>query len=71
MEMADLFNMAEVLDSLYLPRGPRIANVTDAGGAGIMATNALLSELVGEPARISDGNADELDLYTNRTIEQG
>ena len=32
-EVADLFNVAQVLDSRYLPRGRRLAIVTNAGGA--------------------------------------
>jgi acetyltransferase len=31
-EILDLFNCASVLDSRFLPTGPRIAIITNAGG---------------------------------------
>jgi len=42
-EIADLFNAAEVLGMQPLPRGPRLAIITNAGGPGVMATDALIS----------------------------
>lgn len=42
-EIADLFNSAEVLGMQPLPRGPNLAIVTNAGGPGVMATDAILS----------------------------
>jgi len=39
----DLFCSAEVLARGNLPQGPRLAIVSNAGGPGIMATDALLS----------------------------
>jgi len=42
-EIADLFNAAEVLGMQPLPQGPRLAIITNAGGPGIMATDALIS----------------------------
>lgn len=42
-EISDLFNVAEVLGAQPpLPKGPRLAIVTNAGGPGIMATDSLL-----------------------------
>ena len=41
-EIADLFNAAEVLGMQPLPRGPRLAIITNAGGPGVMATDALI-----------------------------
>jgi acetyltransferase len=41
-EVADLFHAAEVLDSRRLPVGPRMAIVTNAGGLGVMATDAIV-----------------------------
>ena len=41
-EIADLFDAAEILDSTKLPRGPRLAIVTNAGGPGVMATDSLI-----------------------------
>ena len=42
-EISDLFNCAEVLGTQPLPRGPNLAIVTNAGGPGIMATDALIA----------------------------
>jgi hypothetical protein len=41
-EVSDLFNTAEVLDSKYLPRGSKLAIVTNAGGFGVLATDTLI-----------------------------
>jgi acetyltransferase len=61
-EISDLFNVAEVLSAQPpLPKGPRLAIVTNAGGPGIMATDSLirrggtLAEL--SPATLSAMNA--------------
>jgi len=42
-EIADLFNAAEVLSTQPLPTGPRLAIITNAGGPGVMTTDALLA----------------------------
>src|ERR1041384_6017222 len=41
--IADLFYMAEVLSKQPSPRGPRLTIVTNAGGPGVLATDALIS----------------------------
>ncbi|HVB99670.1 MAG TPA: bifunctional acetate--CoA ligase family protein/GNAT family N-acetyltransferase [Candidatus Dormibacteraeota bacterium] len=41
--MADIFYMAEVLAKQPLPAGPRLAILTNAGGPGVLATDALVS----------------------------
>ncbi|MEZ4518047.1 MAG: bifunctional acetate--CoA ligase family protein/GNAT family N-acetyltransferase [Chloroflexota bacterium] len=51
--IADLFNMAEVLSKQPRPRGPRLTIVTNAGGPGVIATDALITT-GGELAPISD-----------------
>jgi acetyltransferase len=38
----DLFNMSGVLDLQPQPRGPTLAIITNAGGPGVMATDALM-----------------------------
>ena len=38
----DLFNMAEILAHQPSPRGPALAIITNAGGPGVMATDALM-----------------------------
>jgi acetyltransferase len=39
----DLFDCAELLARKRIPKGPRLAIVTNAGGPGVMATDSLLS----------------------------
>ncbi len=41
--IADLFYMAEALSKQPRPRGPRLSIVTNAGGPGVLATDALIS----------------------------
>ena len=40
--ISDLFYMAEVLSKQPQPRGPRLTIVTNAGGPGVLATDALI-----------------------------
>jgi acetyltransferase len=51
--IADLFYMAEVLSKQPSPKGPRLTIVTNAGGPGVLATDALIMG-GGELAEISD-----------------
>jgi acetyltransferase len=41
--IADLFYMAEVLSKQPSPRGPRLTIITNAGGPGVLATDALIT----------------------------
>src|SRR5215831_568767 len=41
--IADLFYMAEVLSKQPRPRGPRLTILTNAGGPGVLATDALIA----------------------------
>ena len=41
--IADLFYMADVLSKQPRPRGPRLAIVTNAGGPGVLAADALIA----------------------------
>ncbi|MGD0232140.1 MAG: bifunctional acetate--CoA ligase family protein/GNAT family N-acetyltransferase [Syntrophorhabdales bacterium] len=59
-EISELFAAAKVLDSERLPRGPRLAIVTGAGGPGVMATDALMEE-GGVLATLSDKSIEEID----------
>ncbi len=59
-EFSDLFNAAAVLDSKYLPRGGRLAIVTNAGGFGVMATDTLIS-LGGRLAELSEETREKLN----------
>src|SRR5271157_4217274 len=40
--VSDLFHMAEVLSKQPSPKGPRLTIVTNAGGPGVLATDALI-----------------------------
>ncbi|HEY9646226.1 MAG TPA: bifunctional acetate--CoA ligase family protein/GNAT family N-acetyltransferase [Chroococcidiopsis sp.] len=59
--ISDLFDMAEVLAKQPRPKGPRLTIITNAGGPGVLATDALigtggeLAEL--SPEAIADLNA--------------
>ncbi|MFW9932515.1 MAG: acetate--CoA ligase alpha subunit, partial [Candidatus Thorarchaeota archaeon] len=41
--MAELFDVANVFDDMYLPKGNRVAIITNAGGPGILTTDACES----------------------------
>ncbi len=59
-EIADLFNAAEVLGTQPLPKGPRLAIITNAGGPGVMATDALIAQ-GGKLAKLSQKTMDSLN----------
>lgn len=56
----DLFSMAQVLAKQPRPDGRRLTLVTNAGGLGVLATDALVSG-GGEVARLSAATVQELD----------
>ena len=58
-EISHLFDAAEVLHSRRLPRGPKLAIVTNAGGPGVVATDELISH-GGELAKFSKESTEEL-----------
>jgi acetyltransferase len=58
--IADLFYMAEVLAKQPRPRGPRLAIVTNAGGPGVLATDALIRN-GGELAELSGESFESLN----------
>jgi acetyltransferase len=59
-EIADLFNAAAVLGTQPLPKGPRLAIITNAGGPGVMATDALIA-MGGKVATLSKKTLDSLN----------
>ncbi|WP_372716356.1 GNAT family N-acetyltransferase [Novipirellula sp.] len=59
-ELADLFDCAELLAGQEAPAGPRLAIVTNAGGPGVMATDALLQRN-GTLAELSEASLEKLD----------
>lgn len=66
MGVARVFNIGEIFDCADLvgrpkvPKGPRLAVLTNAGGPGVMATDALVAA-GGVLARLSDATMRELD----------
>lgn len=58
--IAELFNMAEALDKQPVPPGPKLMMVTNAGGAGVLATDALLGA-GGELAELAPETVEQLN----------
>jgi acetyltransferase len=56
----DLFNMAEVLSKQPRPLGPRLTIVTNAGGPGVLATDALITS-GGELAELTAETISQLN----------
>ncbi len=66
--IAELFNLAEALDKQPPPRGPKLMIVTNAGGAGVLATDALLAA-GGELADLSPSHCAEAGCRPSRALE--
>ena len=60
--IAELFEMADVLGKQPRPRGRRLAIVTNAGGPGVLATDALLGA-GGELAALRPATLDALNAH--------
>jgi acetyltransferase len=60
--IADLFYMSETLSKQPRPRGPRLTIITNAGGPGVLATDALIGE-GGELAPISPDTIEQLNAF--------
>lgn len=60
--IADVFYIAEVLAKQPRPKGPRLTILTNAGGPGVLATDALITE-GGELSVISEKTMDELNAF--------
>jgi acetyltransferase len=61
-EVSDFFNTVRVLHSKHLPKGPRLAIVTNVAWVGVMATDALL-ESGGELAAFSEDTLQQLNSF--------
>lgn len=57
--IADLFYMAEVLAKQPRPKGPRLTIVTNAGGPGVLATDALITG----GGELSDLSPETMEAY--------
>ena len=60
--IADLFYMAEVLGKQPRPRGPRLTILTNAGGPGVLATDALVANGC-ELAQLSETTLQKLNEF--------
>ncbi len=58
--LSDLFSMADVLAKQPRPAGPRLTIVTNAGGPGVLAADALIAEH-GELAELSAETLEQLN----------
>ena len=58
--ISEVFYMAEVLAKQPRPKGPRLTIVTNAGGPGVLATDALITG-GGELAQLTDATMDALN----------
>ncbi|AVZ31480.1 acetate--CoA ligase family protein [Nodularia spumigena] len=58
--ISDLFDMAELLAKQPRPQGPRLTILTNAGGPGVLATDALIAT-GGEVAEISEETTASLN----------
>lgn len=59
--IADLFYMSEVLARQPLPQGPQLCIVTNAGGPGVLATDALVT---------GDGQISDLSPETMKAFDE-
>ncbi len=59
-EIGDLFNCAEALGRQPLPRGPNLAVITNAGGPGVMAADAIIAR-GGRLAKLSSKTIETLN----------
>ena len=60
--IAELFHMADVLGKQPRPRGPRLTILTNAGGPGVLATDALLDGVC-ELAQLSPESEKALSAF--------
>ena len=61
-EISELFAMAEVLGKQPRPKGPRLTILTNAGGPGVLATDALING-GGDLAEISPRTMEKLNDF--------
>ncbi len=59
-EIGDIFSVAELIGRNKFPRGPRLGIITNAGGPGVMATDALMA-LNGVLASLSEETMNALN----------
>jgi len=69
-ELGDLFAAAAILTSAAIPKGKRLAIITNGGGFGVLATDALL-DAGGDLAQLSEDTARKLDAVLPPTWSRG
>jgi acetyltransferase len=60
-DIGKIFDVAELVGRKKVPAGQRLAIVTNAGGPGVMATDALIAQK-GELAKLSEKTMEELSF---------
>jgi acetyltransferase len=60
--ISELFSMAEILAKQPLPKGPNLTIITNAGGPGVIATDALVKN-GGKLTPISNAMKEELNTF--------
>jgi acetyltransferase len=60
--ISDMFDLAEVLAKQPRPKGPRLSIITNAGGPGVLATDALIAT-GGKLAQLSDEAIAQLSEF--------
>lgn len=60
--ISEMFDMAEILGKQPRPRGPNLTILTNAGGPGVLATDALVEE-GGQLAGVSEDTMGELEGF--------
>ncbi|SHE74925.1 acetyltransferase [Mariniphaga anaerophila] len=61
-DFGDIFNFTDLVGRKRMPKGNRLAIVTNAGGPGVMATDSLIS-LGGKLVKLSDKTMERLNEY--------
>lgn len=62
LNIGEIFDCAMLVGRQRIPAGPRLGIVTNAGGPGVMAVDALIASN-GELAQLSDESIAELDAF--------
>ncbi|MDH7506426.1 MAG: bifunctional acetate--CoA ligase family protein/GNAT family N-acetyltransferase [Candidatus Thermoplasmatota archaeon] len=69
-DITDLFNCSSILAKQPRPTGPNIAIITNAGGPGVLATDAVI-EKGGKIAKLSDETIQKLNQVLPPTWSKG
>lgn len=70
LELEELFDAAEILNTLASPKGESLAILTNGGGAGVLATDSLI-EQGGALAPLSAATIERLNAFLPATWSHG